>query len=560
MNKTAIAAAFRALSDKNLEVEFRPSNNEEARLVGDSLILPATEDEPKTRQLADEIAAELRFHDEELHQSLTHDLASDSQAFNSLEKIRCEILLAKKYPGAFQNLARFLTFGEDNISQTAKLLWLNSLGKKQASLFAKWVAENADKEFKSLLTSLDSQEEFAQAAINFINKLGEIERGSEAEQTSQSQEPTPQTSEQLQEAESEMEEEPQDSDPELSQTDVDEELQEASLSKGKKQESIEAKSQHNRGGDEGGLQYHVYTNKFDEVVGASDLADYAELTRLRAQLDYKMKNLKTITNRLASRLQQLLTAPQKIWWEFDQEDGQLDPARYSRLIANPQLDNIYKTHIESDFKDTIVSLLIDNSGSMRGRPIVAATAAADILARVLEQCGVKVEILGFTTAEWKGGKARALWNKNGSPENPGRLNDLRHIIYKPADMPWRRAKRNLGLALKEGVLKENIDGEAILWANNRLWQRPERRKILMVISDGAPVDDSTISANPSNYLDAHLRQVIDNVEQRDETELLAIGIGHDVGRYYKNAVTITDINDLGETMATKMEELFRSAA
>lgn len=308
------------------------------------------------------------------------------------------------------------------------------------------------------------------------------------------------------------------------------------------------------------FKYKAYTTEFDEVVKASDLASFQELGRLRAQLDMKISGLKTITNRLSSRLQQLLMAPKNVWWEFDKEEGLLDSRRFARFIANAGNDNIYKEYNEQDIKDTVVTLLIDNSGSMRGRPIMSAIACADILARVLEQCGVKVEILGFTTAEWKGGKSRQKWQMNGAPANPGRLNDLRHIIYKQADLPWRRAKRNLALALKDGLLKENIDGEGILWAASRLVTRSENRKILMVISDGAPVDDSTISVNNSNYLDNHLRNVIRNIESTSQLELLAIGIGHDVGRYYNNAVTITDINDLGETMIDKMEELFSNAS
>jgi len=307
------------------------------------------------------------------------------------------------------------------------------------------------------------------------------------------------------------------------------------------------------------VSYTAFTTKFDQIVHAGQLCDIVELTQLRAQLDSKIANLKTVTGRLAARLQQLLLAPKQSLWEYDKDEGLLDSRRFSAFIANPKNNNIYRTEKINDNKDTVVTLLIDNSGSMRGRPIMSAIACADILAKVLEQCDVKVEILGFTTAEWKGGDSRKAWLAAGSPPNPGRLNDLRHIIYKSADASWRKAKRNLGLALKDGLLKENIDGEAILWALKRLNSRPEKRKILMVISDGAPVDDSTISVNTNSYLDAHLRQVIARIEGSKKVELLAIGIGHDVNRYYQNAVTIRDIGELGDKMFGKMEELFKKA-
>jgi cobaltochelatase CobT len=336
----------------------------------------------------------------------------------------------------------------------------------------------------------------------------------------------------------------------------DEEPKDKSLKKSRQQESDAEQATRPNFVDADVVEYRAYTTKFDQIVHASNLCDIHELTELRAQLDSKIQGLKTVTSRLAAKLQQLLLAPKQSIWEYDKDDGLLDSRRFSAFIANPMNNNIYRTEKIDDNKDTVVSLLIDNSGSMRGRPIMSAIACADILARVLEQCSVKVEILGFTTAEWKGGDSRKAWVSAGAPKNPGRINDLRHIIYKSADAPWRKVKRNLGLALKDGLLKENIDGEAILWALKRLNARPEKRKILMVISDGAPVDDSTISANPSSYLDSHLRQVIAQIEGGKNVELLAIGIGHDVKRYYQNAVTIRDISELGDKMFGKMEELF----
>ena len=300
----------------------------------------------------------------------------------------------------------------------------------------------------------------------------------------------------------------------------------------------------------------MFTTKFDEVVEASELCSPIELGRLRAQLDQQLGRLQGMIGRLANRLQRRLLAQQTRSWEFDLDEGLLDTARLTRVVVNPEHALSYKLEKDTEFRDTVVSLLIDNSGSMRGRPIAVAAMCADILARTLERCGVKVELLGFTTRSWKGGQSRELWLRAGKRPNPGRLNDLRHIVYKPADSPWRRARRNLGLMLREGLLKENIDGEAILWAHQRLLARAEQRRILMVISDGAPVDDSTLSANPGNYLEQHLRQVIDWIETRSPVELLAIGIGHDVTRYYRRAVTISDPEQLGGAMLGELSELF----
>ena len=302
--------------------------------------------------------------------------------------------------------------------------------------------------------------------------------------------------------------------------------------------------------------YRPYTVEFDEVIEASELCDTEELARLRHHLDQQLAHLQGVIGRLANRLQRRLMAKQSRSWEFDLEEGLLDAGRLSRVVVNPMHPLSYKHEKETEFRDTVVSLLIDNSGSMRGRPITVAAMSADILARTLERCGVKVEILGFTTRAWKGGQSRERWLAEGKPPNPGRLNDLRHIVYKGADAPWRRARRSLGLMLREGLLKENIDGEALLWAHSRLVARPEQRQILMVISDGAPVDDSTLSVNPGNYLERHLRDVIEWMETRSNVELTAIGIGHDVTRYYRRAVTIMDAEQLGGAMMDRLAELF----
>ncbi len=302
--------------------------------------------------------------------------------------------------------------------------------------------------------------------------------------------------------------------------------------------------------------YQAYVESFDEVVPAELLCDPEELARLRQLLDQQLVNLQGMIGKLANRLQRRLMAKQMRSWEFDLEEGLLDTSRLDRIVINPLHPLSFKIEHDMEFRDTVVTLLIDNSGSMRGRPITIAAMSADILARTLERCGVKVEILGFTTRAWKGGQAREQWIADGKPSNPGRLNDLRHIVYKGADSPWRRARKNLGLMLREGLLKENIDGEALLWAHDRLLGRAEQRRILMVISDGAPVDDSTLSVNPGNYLERHLRDVIDFIETRSEVELVAIGIGHDVTRYYRRAVTIVDVDQLGGTMMDQLADLF----
>jgi cobaltochelatase CobT len=305
-----------------------------------------------------------------------------------------------------------------------------------------------------------------------------------------------------------------------------------------------------------GPDYKAYTTRFDEIIDADELCDADELQRLREYLDKQLQNLHSVVARLANRLQRRLMAQQSRSWEFDLEEGVLDTARLPRVIIDSQQPLSFKQEKDMAFRDTAVTLLIDNSGSMRGRPITVAATCADILARTLERCGVKVEILGFTTRAWKGGQSRESWLQAGKPANPGRLNDLRHLIYKSADAPWRRARKNLGLMMREGLLKENIDGEALDWAHQRLLGRPEQRKILMMISDGAPVDDSTLSVNPGNYLERHLRYVIEEIETRSPVELIAIGIGHDVTRYYRRAVTIVDAEELGGAMTEKLAELF----
>jgi cobaltochelatase CobT len=329
---------------------------------------------------------------------------------------------------------------------------------------------------------------------------------------------------------------------------------------GEDEDSRESRRPPTYGDIQRGPDYKAYTTKFDEMVLAEELCDPEELERLRAYLDKQLQHMSAIVARLANRLQRRLMAQQNRSWEFDLEEGVLDPARLTRIVIDPQQPLSFKREKDMDFRDTVVTLLLDNSGSMRGRPITVAATCADILARTLERCGVKVEILGFTTRAWKGGQSREAWLQGGKPANPGRLNDLRHIVYKAADAPWRRARRNLGLMMREGLLKENIDGEALDWAHKRLLARSEQRRILMMISDGAPVDDSTLSVNAGNYLEKHLRYVIEEIETRSPVELIAIGIGHDVTRYYRRAVTIVDAEELGGAMTEKLAELFAENA
>ena len=306
------------------------------------------------------------------------------------------------------------------------------------------------------------------------------------------------------------------------------------------------------------IEYKTFTNQFDEITKAENLENSEESSKLRKTLDQQLIGFQDIITKLANKLQRQLMAKQNRSWEFDLEEGLLDSSKLPRIIMDPYNSLSFKKEKDLEFKDTVVTLLIDNSGSMRGRPITIAAICADILSRTLERCSVKVEILGFTTKNWKGGKSREFWNKKGKPKTPGRLNDLRHIIYKSADSHWRQCKNNLGLMLKEGLLKENIDGEAISWAFNRLKKRKEERKILMVISDGAPVDDSTLSVNSGDFLEKHLKKIVKFIEEKTETEILAIGIGHDVSRYYNRAIKITDVNELGDVMISQLSELFKS--
>lgn len=442
-----------------------------------------------------------------------------------------------------------------------------------ANLYREDVEKATDGGLDRLVEHLGDQTAFAKVLKDIIRDLteGDVQDGEDYDQDEEdSLEEEDATTEQGDDGDAEAEDSMGGSMEEIDASDMDGDDSEdanmtmeadADMDSGDEPEEVDDGSQPMRpnfqpSDDNRELRYKVFTKEHDEIVHADTLCDPEELTRLRGQLDQQLSNLQGAVSRLANKLQRRLMAQQSRSWTFDLEEGVLDTARLTRVVTDPTSPLSFKQEDESDFRDTVVTLLMDNSGSMRGRPIMVAALCADILARTLERCGVKVEILGFTTRAWKGGLAREAWVEAGKPAGPGRLNDLRHIVYKPADSPWRRARRSLGLMMREGLLKENIDGEALIWAHERLMGRPEQRRILMVISDGAPVDDSTLSVNVGNYLERHLRDVIDYIENKSDVELIAIGIGHDVTRYYKRAVTIVDAEQLGGAMTEQLASLF----
>jgi cobaltochelatase CobT len=600
----AVAAACRAMADKPaLDVTFRAGDGrrEAAGPAGPAVRLPtprrdmAGHDLARVRGEADSAALRLRHHDARLHQRLAPEGEVAELVFAALEQVRVEALGASRMAGVAGNLAS--AYGargrrpgvesgqgadEAGLAEALELYAREHLlgfapGKAQREVLESWRAVlegKTGKDWSALRQELMSQEEFGLHVRSMLAQLGLAEDlGEEREQA----EPDPSEAEAAEEQADQSGEpsgEGEGQDSEQARADADQAASDEAADASAVEELREQEADSQGGGDDdsgaeapyqtpryvppGGeaLAYRVFTTRFDEVVDAAELCSPVELARLRNQLDQHLARLQGMIGRMANRLQRRLMAQQTRTWEFDLDEGLLDTARLTRVVVNPEQPLSYKLEKDTDFRDTVVSLLIDNSGSMRGRPIAVAAMCADILARTLERCGVKVEILGFTTRSWKGGQAREMWLREGKRPNPGRLNDLRHIVYKPADSPWRRARRSLGLMLREGLLKENIDGEAILWAHHRLLGRPEQRRILMVISDGAPVDDSTLSANPGNYLEQHLRQVIGWIETKSPIELLAIGIGHDVTRYYRRAVTISDAEQLGGAMLTELASLF----
>ncbi|WBV43935.1 cobaltochelatase subunit CobT [Pseudoroseomonas cervicalis] len=589
--KRATAGTLRAIArNAEVQVAFQPGPSglagKRARLPLPTRALPPGE-MARLRGAADAIALRLRHHDEAAHAARTPARREAREVFDALEQARVEVVGSRLMPGVAANLSAKLAEtceaeGYDRMTRKDQLplpAALSLLARERLSgeaapaaaqrvldLWRHTLGEKAETALDEMAAASDDQDKFARAARKLLSALdlAEAEVEAEAEDDEQAEEGAEANSQQ--DNSSEGEAQSQESDPTLGAQ--PESMQgEGAEEEGETQEEegVAAEGEDRPGGPQQRREappaddssvYRAFTKKFDEEVSAEDLCDAEELARLRQQLDQQLSHLQGVVSKLANRLQRRLLAQQQRAWEFDLEEGMLDAARLARIVANPLLSLSYKREREADFRDTVVTLLIDNSGSMRGRPISVAAMCCDILARTLERCSVKVEILGFTTRAWKGGQSRERWVQEGKPRNPGRLNDLRHVVYKAADAPWRRARKNLGLMLREGLLKENIDGEALDWAYKRLLTRPEKRRILMVISDGAPVDDSTLSVNPGNYLERHLRKVIGDIEGRQAVELIAIGIGHDVTRYYRRAVTIVDAEELGGTMMKKLAELF----
>jgi cobaltochelatase CobT len=543
----------------------------------------------QARGFADSFALKLRHHDERLHQRNAPLEPAARACYDAVELVRYEALGSNAYAGMRDNLDASLgvRMGSDPITraasvddvpvQSALALLLRERLTGQAvpknaavgvDMLRQWIEQRAASDFDALAGSLDDQKAFQSLSLDMLQhlELTRTEQMPEQPDDSEDVDGDEETPDDEAGENTGEEQQPNEVAAEPSQGEDDGE----SEAEGDDSDEMED-GQDGEEGEEGMLpvrpnrpwtdipdsfDYQVFTEAFDEVVGAHDLCDEEELTRLRAYLDAQLKGLQGIVTRLANRLQRRLMAQQNRSWDFDQEEGMLDAARLARVVVSPGSSLSYKIERDVEFKDTVVTMLIDNSGSMRGRPISIAAISADVLARTLERCGVKVEILGFTTRAWKGGQSREAWLAGGKPQHPGRLNDLRHIVYKKADEPWRRARKNLGLMMREGLLKENIDGEALLWAHSRLLARQEDRRILMVISDGAPVDDSTLSVNSAGYLEAHLRRVIDWIERQSPVQLVAIGIGHDVTRYYRRAVTIMDVEQLGGTMIEQLAGLF----
>jgi cobaltochelatase CobT len=591
--KRATTGALRAIAGQpEIEVNFQPGPagiaGKRVRLPLPTRALPASE-VSRLRGSADSMALRIRHHDDAVHLRRVPGNRDARDVYDAVEQARVEVIGAKFMSGVAANLRAKLveeceTEGYDRMTRKDQLplpVALAMLARERMSgedvpdtarrvleLWREGLDANADQALDAMAAAQDDQDAFNRAARKLLAALNLAEEETEAESDSEeeggddgSEDSTPDNRDQESEGETSESESVSmaESSPEAGESDDQEgtetEEEESASAEGEDRPGGPQQRQERVAGPDADA-YKAYSRGFDEEISADELCDPDELTRLRSQLDQQLQHLQGVVSKLANRLQRRLMAQQTRSWEFDLEEGLLDVGRLSRVVTNPLYSLSFKREHDMEFRDTIVSLLIDNSGSMRGRPITVAAMSADILARTLERCGVKVEILGFTTRAWKGGQAREKWVQDGKPKNPGRLNDLRHIVYKSADAPWRRARRNLGLMLREGLLKENIDGEALMWAYRRMLSRSEHRRILMVISDGAPVDDSTLSVNPGNYLEKHLRDVIRLIENSRAVEVTAIGIGHDVTRYYRRAVTIVDAEELGGTMMKKLSELF----
>ena len=595
--RRALAGATRAIAkDAEADVVFAsetaPASGKTARVPS-----PGPSLEPKlvaeARGAADAVGLRLRYHDLKLHAAHAPADADARAVFDALETARVEALGARSMGGVRENLAHLTEArvrsdaivrarnAEEVPLATAVALMARERLTGEAPpkaalaglrLIAPWIEDKAAAELDGLALTLDDQAAFARLSRRLLQDLDlasaeepseeQPEEGGDEEEGEQGgTEDAPEEGEGSPEA-GDMEmrgEDAEDGSADESGSEQMEMGDEDALAGDELSESVFASPGRRNWELAPPTEYKAFTSRFDEIVEAGELCDEEELGRLRAYLDQQMGGLQNVVTRLANRLQRRLLAQQARSWDFDQEEGLLDAARLARVVVSPGHSLSYKIERDTEFRDTVVSLLIDNSGSMRGRPIAIAAICADILTRTLERCGVATEVLGFTTRGWKGGQSREAWLAAGRPPNPGRLNDLRHVVYKRADEPYRHSRRNLGLMMREGLLKENIDGEALLWAHNRLIGRTEERRILMVISDGAPVDDSTASANGGSYLERHLRQVIEWIEKRSTVELIAIGIGHDVTRYYTRAVTIMDADQLAGAMVDQLARLFESA-
>ncbi|TRC97927.1 cobaltochelatase subunit CobT [Mesorhizobium sp. WSM4306] len=594
--KRAVTVCMRAIAgDKELEVGFA---KDRPALAGSRARLPelpkkaSKEDIAITRGLGDSMALKRACHDQRIHTKLAPEGKLARSIYDAVEQARVEAIGSRAMQGVADNIGSMLEdkYAKANlvdvkdkadapIEEALALMVREKLtgrpiprsGERLVELWRPWVEEKAKADLDGLSAKLGDQQAFARvvrdmlASMEMAEELGDDQETEDSEDNDENQ---PQGEEQSEEGgeDDSGSEQSQSEDAEASADDEqssETEASDATADDLSDDDDADAETPGEARRNDNPftnlpkeIDYKIFTTAFDETVGAEELCEEEELDRLRAFLDKQLADLSGVVGRLANRLQRRLMAQQNRSWDFDLEEGYLDPARLVRVVIDPMQPLSFKQERDTKFRDTVVTLVLDNSGSMRGRPITVAATCADILARTLERCGVSVEILGFTTRAWKGGQAREKWLKDGKPPNPGRLNDLRHIIYKSADHPWRRARRNLGLMMREGLLKENIDGEALLWAHNRLIARPEQRKILMMISDGAPVDDSTLSVNPGNYLERHLRAVIELIETRSPVELLAIGIGHDVTRYYRRAVTIVDAEELAGAMTEQLASLF----
>ncbi|MGX5802820.1 cobaltochelatase subunit CobT [Bradyrhizobium sp. Arg314] len=594
--KRAVTVCMRAVAgDKDLEVGFA---KDRPALAGNRARLPelpkkaSRNDIAITRGLGDSMALKRACHDQRIHTKLAPEGKLARAIYDAVEQARVEAIGSRAMQGVADNIGSMLEdkYAKANlvdvkdkadapIEEAVALMVREKLtgrpvpksGERLVDLWRPWVEEKASGDLDGLSAKLEDQQAFARVvremlvSMEMAEELGDDQETDDSEENDENEQQGEEQSEEGGEEDSGSEQS-QSEDAEASadeEESAETEATDATSDDLSDEDDADAETPGEAKRNDNPflnlpkeIDYKVFTTAFDETVGAEDLCEEEELDRLRAFLDKQLANLSGVVGRLANRLQRRLMAQQNRSWDFDLEEGYLDPARLVRVVIDPMQPLSFKQERDTKFRDTVVSLVLDNSGSMRGRPITVAATCADILARTLERCGVSVEILGFTTRAWKGGQAREKWLKDGKPPNPGRLNDLRHIIYKSADHPWRRARRNLGLMMREGLLKENIDGEALLWAHNRLIGRPEQRKILMMISDGAPVDDSTLSVNPGNYLERHLRAVIELIETRSPVELLAIGIGHDVTRYYRRAVTIVDAEELAGAMTEQLASLF----